>query len=71
MCSVDIPLGVLTVVTGVAGSGKSSLINQVLPQQFPDALLIDQGALTGSKRSHLASYSGIFDTIRQLFAKSE
>lgn len=67
--SVEIPLGVFTVVTGVAGSGKSSLINQVLPQQYPDALLIDQGALQGSKRSHLASYSGIFDTIRQFFAK--
>lgn len=68
--SVTVPMGVLTVVTGVAGSGKSSLINQVLPQQFPEAKLIDQGALTGSKRSHLASYSGIFDSIRQLFAKS-
>lgn len=68
--SVAIPQGVLTVVTGVAGSGKSSLINKVLPTQYPEARLIDQGALTGSRRSHLASYSGIFDTIRTLFSKT-
>jgi len=68
--SVSIPQGVLTVVTGVAGSGKSSLINKVLPMQYPEARLIDQGALTGSRRSHLASYSGIFDTIRTLFSKA-
>jgi excinuclease UvrABC ATPase subunit len=67
--SVNIPLNVITVVTGVAGSGKSSLINQVLPLQFPEAKLIDQGLLRGSRRSHLASYTGIFDTIRKMFAK--
>jgi excinuclease UvrABC ATPase subunit len=66
--SVRIPEHVITVVTGVAGSGKSSLINQVLPQQHPHARLIDQGLLRGSKRSHLASYTGIFDTIRKYFS---
>lgn len=68
--SVRIPEGVLTLVTGVAGSGKSTLINQVLPMHYPEAKLIDQTALRGSKRSHLASYSGIFDEIRNLFAKA-
>jgi excinuclease UvrABC ATPase subunit len=66
--SVRIPERVITVVTGVAGSGKSSLINQVLPQQHPHARLIDQGLLQGSRRSHLASYTGIFDSIRKKFA---
>jgi excinuclease UvrABC ATPase subunit len=67
--SVQIPEHVITVVTGVAGSGKSSLINHVLPSQHPHIKLIDQGALHGSRRSHLASYTGIFDLIRESFAK--
>ena len=66
--SVQIPEQVITVVTGVAGSGKSSLINQVLPLQHPHVKLIDQGLLQGSRRSHLASYTGIFDSIRGKFA---
>lgn len=68
--TVAVPEKVITVVVGVAGSGKSSLINQVLPQQFPNARLIDQSLLRGSKRSHLASYTGIFDKIRKLFASA-
>lgn len=68
--SVNIPVKVITVVTGVAGSGKSSLINQVLPLQHPEAKLIDQSLLRGSRRSHLASYTGIFDTIRRMFSKA-
>lgn len=67
--SVALPEGVVTVVTGVAGSGKSSLINRVLPTQHPHVKLIDQGALRGSRRSHLASYTGLFDSIRAHFAK--
>lgn len=66
--TVDIPVGVMTVVTGVAGSGKSSLINGVLPKQVPSAIRISQSALRGSKRSHMATYTGIFDEIRGLFA---
>ncbi|MBI6874449.1 ATP-binding cassette domain-containing protein [Clostridium aciditolerans] len=67
--SVDIPIGVLTVVTGVAGSGKSTLINQVLPQYYPEAIFIDQRAIQASKRSNIATFTGIFDFIRKLFAK--
>ena len=68
--SVQIPEHVITVVTGVAGSGKSSLINHVLPSQHPHVKLIDQGVLRGSRRSHLASYTGIFNSIREHFAKA-
>jgi excinuclease UvrABC ATPase subunit len=67
---VDIPRRVLTVVTGVAGSGKSSLINGVLMRQHPDVVCIDQGALTGSVRSNMATYTGVADPIRALFAKA-
>lgn len=68
--SVAIPGGVMTVVTGVAGSGKSTLINQVLPGICPEIIAIDQGAIRGSKRSNPATYTGIFDPIRDLFAKA-
>ncbi|MFB6825823.1 ATP-binding cassette domain-containing protein [Streptomyces virginiae] len=65
---VDIPLGVLTVVTGVAGSGKSSLLHKSLS---PDAevVSIDQGAIRGSRRSNPATYTGLLDPIRKVFAK--
>lgn len=66
---VNIPKGVLTVVTGVAGSGKSTLINQVLPATYPDFICIDQKAILTSKRSNIATFTGIFDVIRELFAK--
>lgn len=66
--SVDIPKGVLTLVTGVAGSGKSSLINQTFLHQHPDAIVIDQAAVGVSSRSNPATYTGIMDDIRKAFA---
>lgn len=67
--SVEIPKGVMTVVTGVAGSGKSTLINQVLPRFYPETVFIDQKGIQASKRSNIATFTGIFDIIRKLFAK--
>lgn len=66
--SVDIPTGVLTVVTGVAGSGKSSLINQTFLHQHAEAIVIDQSAVGTSSRSNPATYTGILDEIRKAFA---
>ncbi|RAG86840.1 excinuclease ABC subunit UvrA [Streptacidiphilus pinicola] len=71
---VDIPLGVLVVVTGVAGSGKSSLLHGSLPKQS-DALAsgvvsIDQAPIRGSRRSNPATYSGLLEPIRKAFAKA-
>lgn len=68
--SVGIPQGVLTVVTGVAGSGKSSLINGAFVRAYPEAVCIDQGAIGGSRRSNPATYTGILDPIRRLFAQA-
>lgn len=66
---VDIPLGVLTVVTGVAGSGKSSLIHgSVSPRE--GVVAIDQGAIKGSRRSNPATYTGLLEPIRKAFAKA-
>jgi len=67
---VDLPTGVLTVVTGVAGSGKSSLIRGVLPRGFPDVVVVDQATTRGSRRSNSATYTGMLDTIRKVFAKA-
>lgn len=67
--SVDIPKGVMTVVTGVAGSGKSTLINGVLPRLYPETVFIDPKGIQASKRSNIATFTGIFDIIRKLFAK--
>jgi excinuclease UvrABC ATPase subunit len=66
---VDIPLGVLCVVTGVAGSGKSSLIHGSLSGR-DGVVVIDQGAIRGSRRSNPATYTGLLDSIRKAFAKA-
>ncbi|MCZ0990591.1 ATP-binding cassette domain-containing protein [Streptomyces diastatochromogenes] len=66
---VDIPLGVLTVVTGVAGSGKSSLVHGSIPAG-EGVVSVDQGAIRGSRRSNPATYTGLLDPIRKAFAKA-
>ncbi len=66
---VDIPLGVLVVLTGVAGSGKSSLVAGSLAKRDGVAL-IDQGAITGSRRSNPATWTGVLEPIRKAFAKA-
>ncbi|WP_329029368.1 excinuclease ABC subunit UvrA [Streptomyces sp. NBC_01423] len=66
---VDIPLGVLTVVTGVAGSGKSSLIHGSVAGR-DGVVTVDQSAIRGSRRSNPATYTGLLDPIRKAFAKA-
>ncbi|WUN23695.1 excinuclease ABC subunit UvrA [Streptomyces sp. NBC_00316] len=66
---VDIPLGVLAVVTGVAGSGKSSLVHGSIPAGA-GVVSVDQGAIRGSRRSNPATYTGLLDPIRKAFAKA-
>ena len=65
---VDIPTGVLTVVTGVAGSGKSSLIDGVFLPAHPEAIVIDQSAVGANSRSNPATYTGVMDDLRKAFA---
>ena len=67
--STDIPLGAITVVAGVAGSGKSTLTNRILPALRPDVVVIDQTELRGSSRSTPASYLGALGEIRRVFAR--
>lgn len=67
--SVEIPQGILTAVTGVAGSGKSSLIRQEFVERYPDCIVIDQKPIGTSARSTPATYTGVMDDIRKLFAK--
>ncbi|WP_330235310.1 excinuclease ABC subunit UvrA [Streptomyces sp. NBC_00566] len=66
---VDIPLGVLVAVTGVAGSGKSSLVHGSVPEG-EGVISVDQGAIKGSRRSNPATYTGLLDPIRKAFAKA-
>ena len=66
---VDVPLGVLCVVTGVAGSGKSSLMQGSIPAGT-GVVSVDQGAIKGSRRSNPATYTGLLDPIRKAFAKA-
>lgn len=66
---VDIPLGVLTVITGVAGSGKSSLVHGSIPAG-ENVISIDQSPIRGSRRSNPATYTGLLEPIRKAFAKA-
>jgi excinuclease ABC A subunit len=66
--SVRIPKGVLTCVTGVAGSGKSSLIHECFAKQHPEAIVIDQSPIGKSSRANAATFIGVFDLIRREFA---
>jgi len=66
--SLQIPKGLFTVVTGVAGSGKSTIINEVFIKDYPEAVVIDQSDVSANIRSNSATYTGIMDLIRQIFA---
>lgn len=69
--TVDIPKHVLTVVTGVAGSGKSTLITKVLPEQYPNEIsIINQAPIKATNRATPATYLGIYDEIRRTFGKA-
>jgi excinuclease UvrABC ATPase subunit len=68
--SVDVPTGVLTVVTGVAGSGKSSLIHECFVPAHPEAVVIDQSAIGTSSRSTPATYTGVMDDLRKELAEA-
>ncbi len=68
--TVKIPKGILTCVTGVAGSGKSSLIHECFAKQHPEAIVIDQSAIGRSSRANPATYIGVFDAIRKEFASA-
>jgi len=68
--SVRIPKHIMTVVTGIAGSGKSTLIGKVIPDLYKNVTVIDQSLFTASFRSNLLTYLGLSDTVRRLFAKA-
>ena len=68
--SLDFPKGVFTVVTGVAGSGKSSLLHQCFVPKHPEAIVIDQSAIGANSRSNPATYTGIMDSVRKAFASA-
>jgi excinuclease UvrABC ATPase subunit len=68
--NVEVPLGVLVAVTGVAGSGKSSLIHGCLPLGGGEVTILDQSPIRGSRRSNPATYTGVLEPIRKAFAKA-
>lgn len=68
--SARFPRGLFTCVTGAAGSGKSSLIHECFMREYPDAVLIDQSPIGRTSRGNLATYTGVFDLIRKIFAAS-
>jgi excinuclease UvrABC ATPase subunit len=67
---LDVPLGVLVALTGVAGSGKSTLVREVLVPQHPGAIVVDQSPVATSIRSTPATWTGVMDPIRKLYAKA-
>ncbi|GGZ38560.1 ATP-binding cassette domain-containing protein [Streptomyces poonensis] len=67
--TVEFPTGVLTVVTGVAGSGKSTLVSGAFVAAHPDAVVVDQSSIGISARSTPATYLGVMDTVRKIFAR--
>ncbi|MGI5130307.1 ATP-binding cassette domain-containing protein [Pseudonocardia sp. CA-107938] len=66
---LDIPLGVLVAITGVAGSGKSTMVREVLVPQHPDTIVVDQSAVATNIRSTPATWTGVMEPIRKLYAK--
>ena len=66
--SLRVPIGVFTVVTGVAGSGKSTLVNEVFAKDFPESIRIDQAQVHGNIRSNPATFSGMMNSIRKAFS---
>lgn len=66
---LDIPQGLLTVLTGVAGSGKSTLVEHSLRSTYPEAIMVTQASLAANSRSNPATFIGIMDNIRKAFAK--
>lgn len=67
--SINIPKNVLVSICGVSGSGKSSLMFEAFPKRYPETIMVDQGSIGVSSRSTLATYMGIMDDIRSIFAK--
>lgn len=68
--SVKLPKHALTVISGVAGSGKSTLIRELFTKKYPETVIFDQSAIKGSNRSNILTYLGIFDDVRKVFAKA-
>lgn len=67
---VDFPRGLFTCVTGAAGSGKSSLVHECFMAAYPESVIIDQSPVGRTSRGNLATYTGVFDAIRKIFALS-